>query len=169
MGCKSRYSLCYTYLQRSISFSEKGIKREKMVTVLQVFVAVVVVVCYAQCAQGVSELQIETIKNGDCSRTAKDGDQLMMHYEGTLMDGKEFDSSYKRGDPFRFTLGAGMVIQGWEKGLDGMCKGEIRNLIIPYSMAYGEAGHPPVIPEKADLKFKVELLDFEEDEEQEDL
>lgn len=145
-----------------------------MVNSKGLFIAIAAVVLLAQLSRvdgGSSELQMETIKNGDCSRTAKSGDELLMHYEGALMDGKEFDSSYKRGDPFRLTLGAGMVIEGWEKGLDGMCKGEIRNLVIPYSMAYGEAGHPPIIPEKSDLKFKVELLDFadEADEEQEDL
>lgn len=145
-----------------------------MTNTLKLFVTITATILLAGVVRvdgGASELQMETIKNGDCARTAKSGDDLLMHYEGTLMDGKEFDSSYKRGDPFRFTLGAGMVIQGWEKGLDGMCKGEIRNLIIPYSMAYGEAGHPPIIPEKSDLKFKVELLDFADGagEEQEDL
>lgn len=111
-------------------------------------------------AQAEDELQIETEKVGDCARVAKKGDQLIMHYEGKLTDGSEFDSSYKRGDPFKFTLGAGMVIKGWEKGLEGICKGEIRNLVIPHHMAYGESGYPPIIPAKATLKFKVELIAF---------
>lgn len=114
----------------------------------------------------VKELQMETVKNGDCSRKSKKGDKLQMHYAGTLMDGKEFDSSYKRGSPFKFQLGAGMVIKGWDQGLLDMCKGEIRNLVIPYDMAYGESGYPPVIPEKANLKFKVELLDFDDSEDE---
>lgn len=109
----------------------------------------------------VKQLQMETVKVGDCSRKATKGDSLVMHYAGTLMNGKEFDSSYKRGEPFKFELGAGMVIKGWEQGLDGMCIGEIRNLVIPYDMAYGESGYPPVIPAKSPLKFKVELLNFE--------
>lgn len=111
-------------------------------------------------ADSVKELSIETVKNGDCSRKAKSGDTLHMHYEGKLMDGTEFDSSYKRGEPFVFTLGSGMVIQGWDKGLLDTCMGEIRNLVIPHSMAYGEQGYPPIIPAKSDLKFKVELIKF---------
>lgn len=118
-------------------------------------------------------LQIETIKEGDCSRKAKKGDSLKMHYAGTLMDGKEFDSSYNRGSPFAFTLGAGMVIAGWDQGLEGICKGEVRNLVIPSDMAYGDSGYPPIIPAKATLKFKVELVEFgnaaaNDDEEDED-
>lgn len=136
---------------------------------LALWTSVALLLCVSMVEGSVGSLEMETIKNGDCSRKATNGDDLLMHYEGTLMDGKEFDSSYKRGEPFRFTLGAGMVIEGWEKGLDGMCKGEIRNIVIPFKMAYGEAGHPPIIPEKADLKFKVELLGFGDEEPQEDL
>lgn len=123
---------------------------------------------HADDEESVTELKIEILKNGDCSRKAQKGDNLMMHYEGTLLDGKEFDSSYKRGDPLKFQLGAGMVIQGWDEGLEGMCKGEIRNLLIPYEKAYGEGGYPPVIPAKAPLKFKVELLDFNPEGDAED-
>lgn len=120
-------------------------------------------------AQGEEELQIETVKIGDCSRAAKKGDELLMHYEGKLTDGSEFDSSYKRGDPLKFTLGAGMVIKGWDKGLEGICKGEIRNLVIPHHMAYGESGYPPIIPAKATLKFKVELVGFAGSADEEEL
>lgn len=117
-----------------------------------------------------AELQIETTKEGDCTRRAKKGDTPHMHYQGTLTDGSEFDSSYKRGQPFSFTLGQGMVIQGWDKGLEGICKGEVRNLVIPPHMGYGDQGFPPVIPEKATLKFKVELVGFageQQDDEEE--
>lgn len=107
------------------------------------------------------ELKIETLTGGDCSRKAKNGDTLSMHYKGTLADGgSEFDSSYKRGKPFQLELGAGMVIAGWEQGLQGICKGEKRLLTIPYELAYGAAGYPPTIPPKATLKFEVELVDF---------
>lgn len=115
------------------------------------------------------ELQKETVKSGDCSRMAKNGDNLKMHYEGTLEDGKEFDSSYKRGDPFSFQLGQGMVIAGWEQGIVGMCKGEIRNLVIPSHLGYGDSGYPPIIPEKATLKFKIELIGFDDESEEEEL
>lgn len=114
------------------------------------------------------ELKTETLKTGDCSRVARKGDTLFMHYEGTLEDGSEFDSSYKRGDPFSFKLGAGMVIKGWDEGLEGMCKGEIRNLIVPPHKGYGDQGYPPVIPEKATLKFKVELIKFAEESDSEE-
>lgn len=113
-----------------------------------------------------AELQVETVKTGDCSRVAKKGDTLLMHYQGTLEDGKEFDSSYNRGEPFSFVLGAGMVIAGWDEGLDGICKGEVRNLVIPPHKGYGDQGYPPVIPEKATLKFKVELVDFGDGQEE---
>lgn len=109
------------------------------------------------------KLEMETIKEGDCTRRAKNGDNLKMHYDGTLMDGKQFDSSYSRGEPFGFQLGQGMVIKGWEQGLLGMCKGEIRNLVIPSHLAYGDNGYPPVIPAKATLKFKVELLGWDDE------
>lgn len=95
-----------------------------------------------------------------------------MHYAGQLDDGSEFDSSYKRSEPFRFTLGEGMVIKGWDLGVDGMCKGEVRELVIPSHLGYGDQGYPPVIPAKATLTFKVELVgwegDVEEGQEEED-
>jgi FKBP-type peptidyl-prolyl cis-trans isomerase len=104
----------------------------------------------------------------------KVGDTLSMHYRGTLEDGTEFDKSYGRG-PFTFPLGAGRVIKGWDQGtfrggsewgerrangeigLQDMCIGEKRKLIIPYDMAYGERGMGP-IPPKATLIFETELL-----------
>lgn len=116
----------------------------------------------ASLSLAVEELKIETVSTGDCSRVAKNGDSLKMHYAGKLADGSEFDSSYKRGEPFGFTLGAGMVIKGWDQGVDGMCKGEIRNLVIPSHLGYGDNGYPPVIPEKATLHFKVELVEFDD-------
>jgi len=81
-----------------------------------------------------------------------------VHYTGTLMSGKKFDSSRDRGDPFEFKLGAGQVIKGWDQGVAGMKVGGKRKLVIPYDLAYGEAGHPPDIPAKSALKFDVELI-----------
>lgn len=77
-------------------------------------------------------LKIEVVEKPEkCPRTTKVGDSLAMHYTGRLVDGKKFDSSHDRGKTFDFTLGKGMVIQGWEQGLLDMCVGEKRKLVIP--------------------------------------
>jgi FKBP-type peptidyl-prolyl cis-trans isomerase FkpA len=104
-----------------------------------------------------SELQIETLKPGTGAE-AKAGDKVTVHYVGTLTDGKKFDSSRDRGEGFRFTLGQGQVIQGWDQGVAGMKVGETRKLTIPPAMGYGARGFPPVIPANATLVFEVELL-----------
>lgn len=93
--------------------------------------------------------------NGD---EAKEGNKVTVHYTGRLMNGHVFDSSHNRNEPFEFQLGAGMVITGWEEGVKGMKVGEKATLVIPYHMAYGEGGYPPVIPPKSTLEFDVELL-----------
>lgn len=84
------------------------------------------------------------------------GAKVTMHYRGTLKDGKEFDSSYSRNQPLTAPLGN--LIKGWQEGVPGMKVGGKRRLTIPYALAYGEAGRPPVIPPKADLIFDIELL-----------
>jgi peptidylprolyl isomerase len=92
---------------------------------------------------------------------AKTGQTVKVHYTGTLVNGSKFDSSVDRGDPFKFTLGQGGVIQGWDQGIPGMRVGGKRKLTIPYNLAYGESGRPPTIPPKATLIFDVELLGIE--------
>lgn len=96
-----------------------------------------------------------------CAIKSQKGDQLSMHYTGKLYSTCEkFDSSVDRNQPFEFTLGAGMVIAGWDQGLTGMCIGEKRKLTIPSNMGYGDRGAGGKIPGGATLVFDVELLDI---------
>jgi FKBP-type peptidyl-prolyl cis-trans isomerase len=104
-------------------------------------------------------LEIEDVKVGS-GKVAKLNSTIKVHYKGTFKkDGKTFDSSYDRGEPIEFELAEGQLIKGWTEGIPGMKVGGKRKLSIPYALAYGEHGRPPVIPEKSDLNFEVELLD----------
>jgi len=105
------------------------------------------------------EFNIETIEEGT-GEGSKDGDTLVVHYTGRLLDGAVFDSSLDREEPFEFILGEGMVIQGWEEGMKDMKEGEKRILTIPSDMGYGEFGSPPNIPGGAGLEFEVELIEI---------
>lgn len=94
-----------------------------------------------------------------CSQKAEKGDSITVHYIGTLeADGKKFDSSYDRNQPFTFALGQGQVIKGWDNGLLGACVGEKRKLVIPPNEGYGNRGAGGVIPPKATLVFEVEVV-----------
>ncbi|WP_338863222.1 FKBP-type peptidyl-prolyl cis-trans isomerase [Myxococcus stipitatus] len=102
-------------------------------------------------------LKIEDSKVGTGDE-AKAGHMVSVHYVGTLTDGKKFDSSRDRGQPFSFKLGAGQVIQGWDQGVAGMKVGGVRKLTIPPDLGYGARGAGGVIPPNATLVFEVELL-----------
>jgi FKBP-type peptidyl-prolyl cis-trans isomerase FkpA len=104
-----------------------------------------------------SGLKYEDLKVGDGAE-AKAGDTVEVHYTGWLKDGKKFDSSVDRKEPFSFKLGAGRVIKGWDEGVAGMKVGGKRKLIIPPELGYGARGAGNVIPPNAELTFEVELL-----------
>jgi FKBP-type peptidyl-prolyl cis-trans isomerase FkpA len=106
----------------------------------------------------VQELQIEDITIGDGAE-ATPGKEVVVHYTGTLLNGKKFDSSLDRGEPFTFNLGAGRVIQGWDMGVAGMKTGGKRKLVIPPHLGYGDRGVGADIPPNSTLIFEVELLE----------
>jgi FKBP-type peptidyl-prolyl cis-trans isomerase len=103
------------------------------------------------------KLQIEEMVVGTGAEAQK-GKLVSVHYTGWLIDGKKFDSSKDRGQPFQFSLGRGQVIQGWDEGVSGMKVGGKRKLTIPPELGYGKAGAGGVIPPDATLVFEVELL-----------
>lgn len=106
------------------------------------------------------ELKIEDERVGTGAEAVA-GRKITVNYSGTLLDGIKFDSSYDRGTPFVFTLGAGEVIAGWDKGFAGMKVGGKRKLTIPPNLGYGAAGAGALIPPNATLIFEVELLKVE--------
>jgi FKBP-type peptidyl-prolyl cis-trans isomerase len=104
-----------------------------------------------------SGLKIADLKDGEGAE-AKKGHTVRVHYTGTLTDGRKFDSSVDRNDPFEFKIGAGQVIKGWDEGVPGMKVGGKRKLVIPSALGYGPKGSPPMIPGNAELTFEIELL-----------
>ena len=104
------------------------------------------------------EYAANVIREGSGEEAVKLGDIVSVNYAGTLADGTEFDSSYKRNEPIIFTVGANELISGFERGVVGMKVGEIRQLSIPPELGYGSEGVAGVIPPNANLFFEVELV-----------
>ncbi len=105
-----------------------------------------------------SGLEFILVEKGS-GKKAAEGYTVKVHYSGYLDDGTMFDSSYKRMQPFEFTIGMKQVISGWEEGVAMMREGDKARIILPYQLAYGEKGYPGVIPPKATLTFDIELLE----------
>jgi FKBP-type peptidyl-prolyl cis-trans isomerase FkpA len=103
-----------------------------------------------------SGLQYKVLKEGKGAKP-KATDVVKVHYRGTLVDGTEFDSSYKRGEPIEFPLNG--VIKGWTEGVQLMTPGSKYQFFIPSELAYGEEGRPPTIPGNSALIFEVELIE----------
>ncbi|HET8668888.1 MAG TPA: FKBP-type peptidyl-prolyl cis-trans isomerase [Terriglobales bacterium] len=104
-----------------------------------------------------SGLEYFDLKVGD-GPEARRGQTVTVHYTGWLTNGKKFDSSVDRHEPFKFSLGAGDVIKGWDEGVQGMKVGGKRQLRIPPQLGYGPRGAAGVIPPNATLIFDIELL-----------
>ena len=122
--------------------------------------AMLIAKTYGSAHKTVSGLRWVERAPGTGDTTPRIGDEVICNYDGRLLDGTPFDSSYRRGVPFTFRLGTGSVIKGWDEAFLTMHKGEKRTLILPHWLAYGEKGSPPKIPGKATLVFEVELIDW---------
>jgi len=103
-------------------------------------------------------VEVESVTPGDGATFPKKGQTVLVHYTGCLTDGKKFDSSRDRQQPFSFRIGKGEVIRGWDEGVSQMSVGERAKLTCTPDYAYGSKGYPGVIPSEATLIFDVELL-----------
>jgi len=107
-----------------------------------------------------SKFSVTKLNAGTGATKVPNGKRVEMHYTGTLLDGKKFDSSRDRDSTFKFTLGVGQVIKCWEMGVAELVKGQKAILNCPPDIAYGAKGAGGVIPPNATLKFEVEVINF---------
>lgn len=107
------------------------------------------------------EFNVQYHNKGDGKNFPQKGNSVKVHYTGTLADGKKFDSSRDRGDPFNFSLGQGQVIQCWDQVVARMSIGERVTVTCPAAKAYGSRGAGGVIPPNADINFDIEMLDYQ--------
>lgn len=145
-------------LQRQADFTGGQDRREKPYLLCRIAVGPHKSIKGPEAVITASGLKYEVLKPGQGQR-AERGRNVVVHYTGWLENGKKFDSSVDRGEPFEFPLGAGRVIQGWDEGVAGMAIGEKRRLTIPANLGYGARGAGNgAIPPNATLIFEVELL-----------
>ena len=104
------------------------------------------------------QFKVKHDKEGDGKTFPEIGDTVHVHYKGTLLDGKKFDSSYDRGEPLPFTLGIGQVIKCWDTSVARLSLGEKITVTCPSDLAYGSRGAGNVIPPNSDLIFEMELM-----------
>ena len=114
-------------------------------------------ILWAEFRMAPTNLQMEKLTAGN-GLTPRKGQTVTVHYTGCFTDGRKFDSSVDRDEPFRFVLGLGQVIAGWDLGVAQMQVGDKVKLTIPPELAYGREGYPGAIPPNSTLVFEVELL-----------
>lgn len=122
----------------------------------------------ARAAKSPAELLVVTTKSGDATNYPKRGATCRIHYEGRLSDGSLFDSSRARAQPLLFKLGVGQLIKGLDQAIVKMSVGQVCTITVPPHLGYGAAGYLPVIPPNATLKYEVELITFDLDEDEEE-
>ena len=106
------------------------------------------------------KFKVKHIKDGDKKNYPHKGDKVQVHYKGTLLDGKKFDSSYDRGSPLPFTVGVGQVIKCWDISVMRLSIGEKISVVCPSELAYGSRGAGGVIPPNSDLVLEMELINI---------
>ncbi|KAF5307162.1 hypothetical protein FQR65_LT00678 [Abscondita terminalis] len=106
-------------------------------------------------------VQVHSVSPGDGQTFPKSGQTVVVHYTGTLENGTKFDSSRDRGVPFKFRIGKGEVIKGWDEGVAQLSVGQRATLTCSPDYAYGSRGHPGIIPPNSVLIFDVELIRVE--------
>jgi peptidylprolyl isomerase len=126
---------------------------------LLLVLALAALMAVAGCGSDSEEPASKSAPEAAAGKPAKAGDQVTVQYVGiSFLNGRQFDASWDRGEPFQFQLGAGSVIPGWDQGVEGMKVGGRRQLVIPPDLAYGPQGSPPTIGPNETLVFVIDLL-----------